>query len=172
MKMPRRPFFPPVAPRPDIFGLHQLTLAGQAGESAADREKQFATIEAGVRGAFKAAIGHLGEDEARRLFARVLRRPKRGRGKELAPDRNYQLLRAYDTARQNGESVAALARRLRAGAGGIELGNTADAIEAQIRKLLKEHKERDHAAAVQARLRRMATRLEPPSLLSVAISKK
>jgi hypothetical protein len=145
MKMPRRrpffplfPLFPPVAPRPDIFGLHQFTLAGQAGESAADREKRFATVEAGVRGAFKPAVGHLGEDEALRLFACVLRRPKRGRGKRLAPDRNYRLLRAYDTARQNGESIPPLARRLRAGAGGIELGNTADAIEAQIRKLLKE----------------------------------
>jgi hypothetical protein len=123
MKMPRRPFFPPVAPRTDIFGLHQLTLLGQAGESAADREKRFATIEAGVRGAFKAAVGHLGEDEARRLFVRVLRRPKRGRGRGLAPDRDYRLLRAYDTARQNGESIPALARRLRAAAGGIELGN-------------------------------------------------
>jgi hypothetical protein len=175
MKMPRRrffPLFPPVAPRPDIFGLHQLSLLGQAGESAADREKRFATIEAGVRGAFKAAVGHLGEDEARRLFVRVLRRPKRGRGKGLALDRNYRLLSAFDTAGQNGESIPALARRLRAGAGGIELGNTADAIEAQIRKLLKERKEREHAAAVQTRLWRMATRHEPPSLLSVAMSKK
>jgi hypothetical protein len=58
MKMPRRLFFPPVAPRPDVFGLHRLTLA-QGGESAADRQKRVATIEAGVVAAFKAAVGHL-----------------------------------------------------------------------------------------------------------------
>jgi hypothetical protein len=171
MKMPRHPFFPHVAPRPDIFGLRQLTLAG-GGESAADRQKRVATIEAGVVAAFKAAVGHLGEDEARRLFARVVRRPKRGPGKMLAPDRNYRLLTAYDTAVQNGESIPALARRLRAGDGGIELGNTVDAIEAQIRKLLKKRKERDHAAAVQARRWRMAMRNEPPTLASGAQSKK
>jgi hypothetical protein len=91
MKMPRRPFFLPVSPRPDIFGLRRLTLAHGA-ESAADRQKRVATIEAGVVAAFKAAVGHLGEDEARQLFARVVRRPKRGPGKMLAPDRNYRLL--------------------------------------------------------------------------------
>jgi hypothetical protein len=170
MKMPRRPFFPPVASRPDIFGLHQPTIA--AGESDADTLKRFAKVEAGVVAAFRAAVGHLGEDEARRLFARVVRRPKRGRGKGLAPDRNYRLLRAYDTAVQNGESIAALARRLRAGERGIELGNTADAIEAQIRKLVKERKERDRAAAVQARRWRMAMRNEPPTLAGGGMSKK
>jgi len=171
MKMPRRPFFPPVGLRPDIFGLHQLTIAG-AGESDVDRQKRVATIEAGVVASFKAAVGHLGEDEARRLFARVVRRPKRGRGKGLAPDRNYRLLRAYDTARQSGESIAALARRLRASEGGIKLGNTADAIEAQIRKLVKERQKREHASAVRARRWRMAMRNEPPTLASGVLSKK
>jgi hypothetical protein len=171
MKMPRRPFFRPVAPRLDIFGLRHLTLA-HGGESAADRQMRVATIEAGVVAAFKAAVGHLGDDEARRLFARVLRRPKRGHGKMLAPDRNYRLLRAYDTAVQHGESIAVLARRLRAGDDGVKLGNTADAIEAQIRKLVKERKGRDHAAAVQARRWRMAMRNEPPTLASGALSKK
>jgi hypothetical protein len=37
----------------------------------------------------------------------------------------------------------ALARRLRADEGAIELGDTADAIEAQIRKLVKERNEPD-----------------------------
>ncbi len=82
-------------------------------------------------------------------FARILRRPKRGQGKMLAPDRNARLLKEYDAATQKGEAVAALGR---------ELGNTAGAIETQIRKLVKEREKRERAAAVEARRWRMATR--------------
>ena len=57
-------------------------------ESDAERQKRFAKVEAGVIAAFKAAVHHLGEDAARELFNRVLRRPKRGRGKVLAADRD------------------------------------------------------------------------------------
>ncbi len=89
-------------------------------------------------------------------FARILRRPKRGQGKMLAPDRNARLLKEYDAATQKGEAVAALARRLCAA--GRELGNTAGAIETQIRKLVKEREKRERAAAVEARRWRMATR--------------
>src|SRR5580704_2812203 len=135
MKMPQRPIFP-VAPPPDIFGLRHLSLLGQACESKAEMQKRVATVEAGVAAAFKAAVGHLGEDEARRLFARVTRRPKRGLGRMLAPDRDARLLAEYDAAARTRESVAALARRLRAN--GTELGNTEGAIETQIRKLVKE----------------------------------
>src|ERR1700747_274350 len=128
MKMPRRPFYPPVALPPDIFGLlHHGTLSL---ESKAETRKRIATVEKGVEAAFKAAIEHLGEEEARRLFARVLRRPKRGQGKLLAPDRDARLLKEYDAAAPKGESVAALARRIHA-AVGKELGNTPPAIATQ-----------------------------------------
>jgi hypothetical protein len=170
MKMPRRPFYPPVALPPDIFDLHQLSLLGEACESEAEKQRRIATAEKGVVAALKAAVGHLGEEAARRLFARVVRRPKRGLGKMLAPDRDARLLKEYDAAVRNGEPVAALARRLRAG--GIELGNTADAIETQIRKLVKARKKREHSAAFEARRWRMAMRNEPPTLLSAAQSKK
>jgi len=131
MKMPRRPFYPPVALPPDIFGLHDLSLLC---ESEADTKKRIATVEEGVIAAFKAAVRHLGEEEARRLFKRVMRRPKRGQGKVFAPDRDARLLEECDAAVPEGETVAALAKRLHAAAG-IELGNTAGAIETQIRKL-------------------------------------
>jgi hypothetical protein len=169
MKMPRRPFYPPVALPPDIFGLlHHGTLSL---ESEAETRKRIVTVEKGVEAAFKAAIEHLGEEEARRLFARVLRRPKRGQGKMLAPDRDARLLREYDDASSKGESVAALARRIHTAVGG-ELGNTPDAIETQIRKLLKDRKQRERAAAFEARRWRMATRGEQPGLLSVSTSEK
>jgi hypothetical protein len=136
----------------------------------ADTKKRIATVEDGVIAAFKAAVRHLGEEEARRLFKRVMRRPKRGQGKVLAPDRDARLLEEYDAAVREGETVAALAKRLRVAAG-IELGNTAGAIEAQIRKLVREREKRRRAAAFEARRWRMATRGET-SILSSAKSEK
>jgi len=68
-------------------------------ESEAETWKRVVTVEKGVDAAFKAAIEHLGEEEARRLFARVLRRPKRGQGKMLAPDRDARLLKEYELGR-------------------------------------------------------------------------
>jgi hypothetical protein len=170
MKMPRRPFYPVALP-PDIFGLRHLSLLEQACESEAETRKRIVTVEKGVGAAFKAAVEHLGEEEARRLFAHVLRRPKRGQGKMLAPDRDTRLLKEYDAAAPKRESVAAVARRLHA-AVGMELGNTPGAIETQIRKLLKEREQRERSAAFEARRWRMATRGEQPDLLSVSASEK
>jgi hypothetical protein len=162
MKMPSRPWYPPMQPRPDIFGLHHVTLLHAACESDAERQQRFAKVEAGMIAALEAAVHHLGEDAARELFNRVLRRPKRGRGKALAADRDYLLLKAYDAASPEGESVASIARRLCAK--GTQLGNTAAAIAIQIRKLVAARKERERRARVEARRWRMATRNEPPTL--------
>lgn len=164
MKMPVRPWFPPMNFRPDIFGLHHVTILGAACESDAERAQRLAKVEAGVTAAFKAAVHHIGEDQARQLFRKALRRPKRGPGRILAVDRDRRLLAAYDEAVKNGETVAALARRLRAP--GIELGNTPAAIAAHIRRLVKGREQRARAAAIEARRWRMAMRDDPPTLLS------
>jgi hypothetical protein len=171
MKMPHRPFFPgSIELRPDIFGLHHLSLLAQAGESEDTKQKRAATVEAGVLAAFKAVAAHLGEVEARQLFKRILRRPKRGTGKMLAQDRDARLLKEYDAVAQRGESIAALARRLHA-ANSLKLGNTPGAIAAQIRKLVSERKTREHEAKKQARFWRMATRGEK-TLLSGFVREK
>jgi hypothetical protein len=164
MKMPRRPFFPLANPPPDIFGLHWLTLAEDACETVKERAQRAAKVEAGVGAAYGAAVRHLGEEEARKLFRSVMRRRKRGANKESPPDRDQRLLAAYDE-RTSGESVAALARRLH-DKFGVELGNSPKAIETQIGKLRDELNKRRRAAAVQERLWRMATRHEPPTLLA------
>jgi hypothetical protein len=168
MKMPRRPFYPVAFPL-DIFGLRHPGLLNL--ESEAQSRKRIIAVEEGVEAAFKAAIDHLGEEEARQLFAHVLRRRKRGQGKVLAPDRDVRLLKEYDAAGRKGESIAALARRLYA-AVGMELGNTPGAIETQIRKLLKERKQRERVAAFEARRWRMAMRGESPGLLSMPPTEK
>src|SRR5947207_1991985 len=107
MKMPRRSSYP--VP-PDIFGLRRLTLL--SFESKGETRKRVEAIEQGVFAAFRAAVDHLGEDEARLLFRRVARRPKRGPGKWLAVDRDLRLLAEYDAASQKKETIAALSRRL------------------------------------------------------------
>ena len=168
MKMPQRPWYPPTKPQLDIFGLQALSLFGEACESAAEKQKRIAKVEKGVAATFTAAVRQLGEDAARDLFGRVIRRPKRGRGKALAPHREWRLLKEYD-ARPKGDSVAALAKRLRAES--MELGATQDAIEFAIREAVKSRKEREHAAAVDARRWRMATRGEK-SPLTIASGKK
>lgn len=169
MRMPSRPFYPVALP-PDIFGLERPSLLGQACESEAETQKRIATVERGVATAFEAAIQHLGDAEARRLFARVVRRTERGPGVCFAPDRDTRLLEEFDAAAQTGESIAALARRLHAE--GTKLGATEGAIATQIRKLRDERKARERAAAVQARRWRMATRREAPTLLSADESEK
>ncbi len=168
MKMPRRPWYPPLEPQTDILGLHHISLLGAACESAAERKQRTGKVEAGVIAAFNAAVHHLGNDDARKLFNRVLQRPKRGRGKALAADRDTLLLKTYDEA--PGESIASIARRLRAQ--GKQLGNTAAAIATQIRKLVKEREKRQRRERVEARRWRMAMRNEPPSFLSSAISSR
>lgn len=170
MKMPRRPFFPGInKPRQDIFGLRHVTLIQEACESDADKQKRKDTIEKGVLAAFKAATAHLGEAEARQIFKRALRRPKRGSGKMHAIDRNSRLLGEHD-ANAGGESIAALAKRLHA-TNGQQLGNTPGAIQFQIRKLVSGRKKREHEAKKQARFWRMATRGEKTLLSGFACEK-
>jgi len=168
MKMPRRPFYPPVEIPPDIFGHRAPGILNL--ETVAEARERLAAVEQGVIRTFRAAVDRLGEDEARRLFRRVIRRPKRGLGKTLAADRDIRLLREYDAASKAGETVAALSRRLRAA--GTELGNTEGAISAQIRKLRNERAARERVMAKEARRWRMATRNEPPTLLSGARTEK
>jgi hypothetical protein len=93
MKMPRRPFYPAINQLLDIFGLHRPSLLGRALESEEDKQQRVAKVAKGVEDAFNAAVGHLGEEEARQLFRRVNRKPKRGLGKTLAADRDVRCFR-------------------------------------------------------------------------------
>ena len=170
MKMPGRSYFPPMGDQRDIFGLRHVTILGAAGESDAEHKRRIDNVQSGVQAAFKAAVHHLGETEARNLFAIVARKPKRGPGKAHATDRDHQLLKAYDDAMLNNETIAALARRLHAK--NKKLGNTPEAIATQIRKLRDERTAVVRKQAREVRYWRMALRNEPPSLLSAAKSRK
>lgn len=166
MKMPRRNIFPGLLkPRADIFGLHVQTILGEAIETSEAKRKRIETVEKGVISAFKAASAHLGADEARRLFKEVIRKPKRGKGKWLASNRDFILLREFD-GRKEGESIAELAKRLHA-AKELKLGSTSGAIAAQIRKLRDAREKSEREAKKQARYWRMATRHEKTLLTAL-----
>jgi hypothetical protein len=83
MKMPVRRYFPMDLP-PDMFGLHSLTLLGEACLTDAERRERVTKIEARVTETFEAAVRQLGEDEARKLFRRASCKRKRGAAKVLA----------------------------------------------------------------------------------------
>ena len=165
MKMPRRNYFPTFAK--DCFGLDPLPSPLEPTE---ETYKRVATVKKCIEELFAAAANHLGEDEARHLFLAVSRRRKRGKGKTHAMDRDARLLAAHDEAKQRGEPVAVLARRLHKRK--LKLGSTAEAIEAQIRKLVKERADREKAAAKERRRRRMSICHENPTLLETVGSEK
>ncbi len=141
----------------DIFGLYLPSLL----EPEDSRRERIATVQKKVAETFAAAKRHLGEDEAIALFHHVAKRPNRGKGKTLAPNRDDELLQIYD-GRARGESVAAIARRVYAATknerGASPFGATARAIETQIRKLDGERKARQKKARFEGRRMRMAMR--------------
>lgn len=169
MKMPKQPFFPVELP-PDIFGLPTPTVIGLACETDEQARARTERVRTGVAAAFEAAVVHLGEDQARSLFKEVVRRTKRGAGTHFESDRDFRLLRAADDAKETGKSIAALSRELFST--GLKLGATPQAIETQIRKLLRERAKRNHTRAVEARRWRMATKNEAPTILGAAVSEK
>jgi hypothetical protein len=166
MKMPRRDYYPQSLPKV-CFGLDPVP---SLLESQEETLKRVATVKKGIEDAYVCAVAHLGEDEAIRQFRSVSRRRTRGKGKSHAIDRDLRLLRAYDEAKQRGEHIAALARRLHLRK--LKLGNTPEAIAAQIRKLVKERTAHKKAAATELRRQRMAMRHEPPTLLESVSSEK
>ncbi len=165
MKMPVRRYFPTKLP-PDMFGLELLTMMSDACLSDDERNARRGTIKDHVAKAFKAACRQLGEDDARALFREVTRKRKRGVMTALAADRDYQLLRAYDT-RAPGETVKALSERLYDEGRGTKLGQSADAIRRQIFAVVKQRRQRDRERAIQNRYMRMATRNEPPTAMTI-----
>lgn len=174
MKMPERRFglfsYPP---KPDIFGLHHLTILSEACLSDAERKERVAKIEAFVAKTFKAATYQLGDEQSRQLFARVLRRAKRGQGKAHVADRDLRLLKAYFDAGGDGKavSIAALAKKLHA-ANGTKLGSSPHAIAVRIGKLLREQAKSQKERAIQQRYWRMAARHDPPTILGAHPRKK
>ena len=157
---PPRPPFPTV----DEFGLPSITLLAKACESQGEREKRHRKARVFALRAYQAVVHQLGVDEARKLFQSIASDPKR-RGRKSGstnPQRDAELLARYDAAAQKlmaNEDRKALPRRVaeiladesREQGTPFSFGNSLDAIEKQLRRLLlrrgqrqKFHKSRNH----------------------------
>lgn len=134
----------PELPSPDLFG------ASSEWDTLAD------TLPGFVRKVYREAVALLGEDEAKALFAKTVSkgRGKRGRGKNLAPNRDAFLLREYDRLCwlvrrgagpiEESRLLRTLARSLHKGCPG-QYGATAQAIEWRLRALLRERRKQRSA---------------------------
>jgi hypothetical protein len=103
---------------------------------------------------FAAAALRLGEEEARRLFKKLSRRPRRGRGpnKNHRPDRDTKLLDVYDQAVLSGGLTIPELSTILHDRWKSQFGATPLAIEKQIRRLIETRKRRD--AELQQRRKR------------------
>jgi hypothetical protein len=132
------------APR-DLFG---LGTPGSLVETEERKRRRIVVLKLLAADLFEVAVAHLGQSQAKKLFAAVTKRA-RGRPKgPSAPNRDRLLLKEYDaeTARHPQQKV-----KLRALAGRLyerhkaKLGNSPAAIEKHLRKLVDSRKLHDAA---------------------------
>ena len=152
-----------------------LTLLGASKEEKALSE----SLPEFVRNVYGHAVLLLGEHEAKTLFMRTVtkKRGGRGRGRNLASNRDAVLLEEYDRVRRAvekhkhqprilGRIPRLLASRLHAVRPGL-YGVTAQAIERRLRQLLREREQRRIEAEREKRLTEAGSQL---SLLKAILS--
>jgi hypothetical protein len=132
------------------------------GEGGEQRAKRIAKVRKVTRRFFKAVVRELGEDEARKLFRALGVRPKGRPERSMSLGRhraNVELMRIYEEevyicADEKSESIPRkLAQRLN-DERRHEFGNSAEAIERQIRRLLAKRRQQSQKSALQGRRRR------------------
>jgi hypothetical protein len=131
-------------------------LPGLLGEAEDDHNRWLEAASEFLRGLFKDAKLRVGEDEARRLFVRATKRRRGEHGRQQvgrSPTRDADLLYAYDEAirhaqtdRERRATPRHLAGRL-AAESGPRYGNSAQAIERHLRRLLADRKRQAEASA-------------------------
>jgi hypothetical protein len=139
MKLPRPRLMgrPPSMPECNQFGLPDYDMIGEPEEQM---QARIAITRKLAVEFFAAVCVQLGGKEARSLFAKLARSPKkRGQGKTHGLDRDSILLTAYDAEYRAGKTkfVYRLAKRLFA-EHGRKLGDNAPAVEVQMRRLVKQ----------------------------------
>jgi hypothetical protein len=152
---PPRPPFPTV----DEFGLPSITLLAKACESQDEREKRHRKARVFAFHAYQAVVRQLGGDDARKLFHSIASDPKRKGRKSGStnPQRDAELLARYDAATQEALTnedrkavprrvAESLAKESREQGTSFWFGNSPDAIEKQLRRLLLRRSQRQKLA--------------------------
>jgi hypothetical protein len=179
----RRPMWPKLTPtvsKTDEFGLPLTSLLSEALEPADEREKRLRIVRRFALRAYRAVCLHLGEDGARQLFnslaspAPVRRGRKRG---SMDSRRDDELLARYNAAVSELASeadVKSLPMRLamilydasRKSEAPGKLGNSAQAIEKHIRRLLDRRSRLENLERARAQRLREALPPSKPTLLA------
>jgi hypothetical protein len=143
MRRPNRTQFPPPSFRDhDEFGLPVLSLLGEACETPEERTKRVRRVRRATFHFYRRIVEHLGEEEAAKLMASFGRRREGREPGSTNPRRDRELLAYYWASFEKAGSEAeraALPRKVAEEvfqAHGVRLGNSADAIEKRLRRLL------------------------------------
>ena len=138
-----RPNWPqsvPPLPKTDEFGLRIVSLLGQTLEAPEEKAMRIRRVRRFAFRAYRAVAFHLGDEEARKMFDGFLSKARRmGRpGGSSDPSRDEVMLEVYDALAAGATEAEreALPRTL----GELlepEFGNSAEAREKHIRRLLR-----------------------------------
>jgi hypothetical protein len=180
MRRPRWPQLTHPVPKTDEFGLPLRSHTGQVTfESAAEREQRLRLVRRFAFRAYRAVCRHLGEEQARKLFAGLISpspRDERPRGPHDAR-RGRELLEEYSrlaaTATTPAEHAKLPRRVAESRVRGFE--NTAEADEKLLRRLL--HRLERETALLQARSDRLRRRMmgdvqEPTTWLGQVLAQR
>ena len=156
MRRPRwLPLVPPPASSTDQFDLPQTSLL--SGESSEEREARLRLVRRQAFRFYSAVRDQLGEQETKTLFRGFWKRREGGQRGSRKPERDEALLKEYDerlrmAASQDERSrlPAEIAREADARSPGV-FGNSAGAIEKQIRRLLVRRSRRQALIAARSR---------------------
>jgi hypothetical protein len=120
MRQPQCPQGGPNFPKTDEFGLRWVSVLAEAAEPADEQEQRLRLVRRFAFRAYRAVCRHLGEEEARRLFAGFISpspRERRPRGPHDAR-RDRELLAEYDRLAAIA-TTPAVAREAAAKGGGV-----------------------------------------------------
>jgi hypothetical protein len=170
MRLPPMISLPPRAT--DEFGLPRTSFLSEACEPAEEREDRLRAVRRQAFKFYRAVCGHLGEEEAKKLFGGFWKRREGRRRGSTNPEKDRALLEEYDDrlakTRCDAErerlfrEIGELARDRFPGV----FGNSAPAIEQHLRRLVASRKRALALIAAQSR-RWSQSQPQPPVLLLI-----
>jgi hypothetical protein len=179
MRQPQWPQGGPNFAKTDEFGLRLVSVLGEANEPAGERKKRLKTVRRFAFRAYRAVCRHLGEEEAKRLFAGFLS-PSPRQGRPRGPHdarRDRERLAEHERLAAKATTSAERAKLPRRVAESRVRGleDTAEADEKHLRRLLQRQEHETTLLLARAdRLRRrlMEDAQEPTTLLGQMLAER
>jgi hypothetical protein len=166
MRRPHRKLLPPPLNDRDEFGLPMLSLLTEVSETPEERAKRVKFVRRAAFHFYRRIVEHLGEEKCAKLFANFGRRREGRQRGSTNPERDGELLARHAHLVQQATSAAGRAAAPRKAAEavyrdrGARFGNSADALEKRLRRLLSQgpgERATDAKRALEAARRRPLT---------------